>query len=71
VSRFDAFDARALPADARERKCIHCGDRATIFDLCADCRAVYDLASNHPVPCRCGLCLTHAKLVQRRAAVRS
>jgi hypothetical protein len=70
VSRFDAFDARTLPADARERKCIHCGDNATIFDLCGDCRAVYDFASEHPVPCRCGPCLSHAKIEQRRALLR-
>ncbi len=71
MSRFDAFDARTLPADAADREpaCIHCGDRASIFDLCADCRAVYDFASEHPVPCRCGPCLTHAKIEQRRAAV--
>jgi len=69
--RLDAFNARTLPADAREPACIHCDNRATIFDLCADCRAVYDFASEHPVPCRCGPCLTHAKIEQRRAAVRS
>ena len=67
--RLDAFDARVLPADARDPACTCCGDRATIFDLCADCRAVYDLASEHPVPCRCGACLMHAKIEQRRAAV--
>jgi hypothetical protein len=70
VSRFDAFDARTTPA-TDDCPCIHCGDNATIFDLCADCRAVYDFSSEHPVSCRCGPCLTHAKIEQRRAAVRS
>ena len=70
MSRLDAFDARTTPA-TDDRPCIHCGDRAAIFDLCDGCRAVYDIASEHPVPCRCGPCLTHAKIEQRRAAVRS
>ena len=64
--RLDAFGPRTPSTD--DRPCICCGDDATIFDLCADCRAVYDLASEHPVPCRCGACLMHAKIEARRAA---
>ena len=65
MSRFDAFGPRTPSTD--DRSCICCGDDATIFDLCADCRAVHDLASEHPVPCRCGACLMHAKIEARRA----
>ena len=38
MSRFDAFDARRTPP-TDDRACICCGDDATIFDRCADCRA--------------------------------
>ena len=66
MSRFDAFGPRTPSHD--DRACICCGDTATIFDLCDDCRAVHDFASEHPVPCRCGACLMHAKIEARRRA---
>lgn len=51
--------------------CILCSDPATHGDLCGACHGAHDLASEHPVPCRCGACLVHAKIEARRAAVRS
>jgi len=71
VSRFDAFDARVLPADAREPVCIHCGDLATADDLCDACDAVERIAGEHERACDCGPCLVFAKIERRRAAVRS
>jgi hypothetical protein len=65
--RLDAFGPRTPSTD--DRPCIHCGDDATHSDLCGACHGVHDVASEHPVPCRCGPCLTHAKIEQRRAAV--
>ena len=64
-----AFVEREAGPVTHDAACICCGDTATIFDLCGDCRAVHDLASEHPVPCRCGACLMHAKIEARRAAV--
>jgi len=69
--RLDAFGARVLPADARERKCIHCGDAATHGDLCYPCITVTDIASEHPRACACGPCLVFTKIDARRVAVRS
>jgi len=69
IGRLDAFDARTLPADARERKCILCSDPATRGDLCDACHGAHEFASEHPVRCACGACLMHAKIEQRRAAV--
>ena len=68
MSCFDAFDARRTPVE-HDVACILCSDPATHGDLCDACHGAHELASEHPVPCRCGACLVHAKIEQRRAAV--
>jgi len=70
VNRFDAFGPRTTPA-TDDRPCVCCGDDATIFDLCDACHGAHEFASEHQTACRCGPCLMHAKIEQRRAAVRS